>query len=574
MHRARYPTLVLLLVYMGASPLAAQAPMPVTVAPACNGQLVTRIEVHAAPPPFSGSAAKWQAAARTVGLHHATTKRRVIEAFLALHVGQPCTEFRRVESERVLRAQPYLADAAVIIAPDTGAGVVAIVETTDEIPVLVGARFRGVVPDAFSLGNANIAGQGLRIEAGWEGARAYQTGFGGRFVEYAAFDRPYMVSFEGYRHRVGYEADGQLAHPFYTDLQRYSWHIGVRSAEDYPRFNRPARDELALRVKDQRWDVSGMSRLFGTRTVALLGGAITGRLVDPATEGIVFSDTGLAADTGSALRGRYSRFKATRIGLIGGLRRVDFVTVSGFDALTGTQDVPRGVMAALYAAHGLSAAGENDAFLSAATFAGTAGRHGMLANLAELEGRRDMTTHEWNSIVGSTRTALYLGGEGRLLMLSDELSGGLRSRLPLQLTLSDRVGGIRAYRNSTLAGARRNVVRAEARWSGAALFHRADMGVAAFGEVGSLWAGDAPYGWTGSRGSVGVSLLAAYPTKSKRIYRADLAIPLTRAGEGGGRIELRFSSEDRTTRFWEEPNDVARARTGVVPSTLFAWPAR
>ena len=286
------------------------------------------------------------------------------------------------------------------------------------------------------------------------------------------------------------------------------------------------------------------------------------------------SDTGFAVDTGNVLRDRYSRFRSTRIGVIGGLRRVDFVTVSGFDALAGTQDVPRGIMAALFAAKGLSAGGESDMFLSAATYAGMVGRHGMLANVAELEGRRDMASSEWNSIVGSTRTALYVGSPGRMFILSDELSGGVRSRLPMQLTLSDRVGGILGYRTSSLAGSRRNVVRAEARMSGAAVVHRADVGVATFAEVGSLWAGDAPYGVTSTRGSVGVSLLAAYPTRSKRLYRADLAIPLVRGGEGGGRLEVRFSSEDRTNRFWDEPNDVARARTGAVPSTLFAWPTR
>lgn len=493
---------------------------------------------------------------------------------MSLHVGRPCTEFRRAESERILRAQPFIADASVRIAPDSGGGVVAIVETTDEIPVLVGARFRGVMPDALSLGNANIAGEGLRVEVGWERARSYHTGYGARLAKYAAFNRPYVAAFQGYRHRIGYETDGEIGHPFYTDLQRISWHAGVRNAEDYPHFNRPARDALALRVKEQRWDASAIARLFGTRTVALLGGAVTGRLVEPGTEGVILSDTGFAADTGTALSGRYSRFKTTRVGVIAGLRRVDFVTVHGFDALTGAQDVPRGVMAAVYTAHGLAAAGESDIFLSGTTYVGTAGRYGMLANLAVLEGRRDMATREWNSIVGSTRSALYLGKPGMMLILSDELSGGLRSRLPLQLTLGDRVGGIRGYRTSSLAGARRNVARAETRWSSAALIRRADVGVATFGELGSLWAGDVPYGSTASRGTVGVSLLAAYPTGSKRLYRADLAIPLVRGGEGGGKIELRFSSEDRTARFWEEPNDVARARTGAVPATLFAWPTR
>jgi hypothetical protein len=543
-------------------------------APGCDGQIVTRIDIRPGPPPFAGTAAKWQAMARAVGLHHATTQPRVIEAFLALHVGQPCTEFRRAESERILRAQTFIGTAAVRLEPDPKGGVVAIVQTTDEIPVLVGARFRGLSPNALSVGNANMAGQALRVEAGWENARAYRTGYGARITEYAAFDRPIVVDFRAYRHRVGHEVQGDLGHPFYTDLQWISWHVGGRVSEDYLRFNRPAHDQLALELTDQRWDISTLARLFGTHTVALIGGAITGRRVDPATAGVVVSDTGFAVDTGHTLTQRYTPFKATRIGVIGGLRHVSFVSVSGFDALTGAQDVPTGVWGALLAARAVPSAGESDLFLSGATYAGIAGRHGLLANLAELEGRRDSESHEWNSIIGSTRTALYLGGVGGVVILSDELSGGVRSRLPLQLTLNDWIGGIHGYRSSTLAGARRNVVRGEVRWSKAAMVRRADFGLAAFGEAGTLWAGDVPYGWTGSRGALGMSLLAAYPTGSKRLYRADLAIPLTRAGAGGGKIELRFSSEDRTTLFWNEPDDVARARTGAAPFTLFAWPTR
>jgi hypothetical protein len=568
------------LLVAGASRLPAQASTPAGGAPAepsaaCEGQLVTRVEIRPDRPPFSGAAARWRAAARAVGLHHATTQADVIQAFMALHLGRPCTEFRRAESERVLRAQPFIADASVRIVPDSiGGGVAAIVRTTDEIPVLVGGRFRGVVPDAISVGNANIAGLALRVEGAWERGRAYRTGYGARVAGYAVFDRPWVMSFEGYRRRLGYDVAAEIGHPFYTDLQRISWHAGLRTSEQYPHISRPARDPLALRMQDQRWDVSGIVRIFGTHTVGLLGGAATGRRVEPAAEGVIVSDSGFVADTGTVLRNRYRPFEATRVGVITGLRRVSFVPVTGFDALTGPQDVASGVMAAVYAARGLPSAGESDAFLSGATYAGWAGRHVLLANLAELEGRRDMETKEWNSVVGSTRTALYVGGSGMVLILSDEFSGGVRSRLPLQLTLSDRAGGVRGYRTSGVAGSRRNVARAEARWSRPAAVFRADVGVGAFSELGSLWAGDAPYGWTGSRGSIGVSLLAAYPTRSKRLYRADLAIPLTRRGEGGGRIEVRFSSEDRTSRFWEEPNDVARARTGAVPSTLFAWPAR
>jgi hemolysin activation/secretion protein len=130
------------------------------------------------------------------------------------------------------------------------------------------------------------------------------------------------------------------------------------------------------------------------------------------------------------------------------------------------------------------------------------------------------------------------------------------------------------YHESVFAGAYRNIARTEARWSGASLVRGADVGFAAFGQVGSVWAGDAPYGRTATRGSVGIGVLAAYPTGSKRTYRVDVGIPLVRSGEGGGKIEVRFSSEDRTQLFWREPRDVSRARTGTVPTDLFAFPTR
>ena len=571
---ARSPALVLLLA-LSARAGAQGAGVASPAASVCEGRTVTRVQITPGRPPFEGTAAKWRAAARAVGLHHATTQTRVIQSFMSLHVGRPCTEFRRAESERVLRAQPFLAEARVQVVPDTGGGVAALVETTDEIPVLVGGRFRGVNPDALSIGNSNIGGLGVWAEGTWERARGYRTGYGGRLVTYAAFDRPYVVSIDAYKHRIGHDAGIELAHPFFTDLQRISWHVGARTSTIYPHFARPARDPLALELDEQRWDVGGVVRLFSPGTVALVGGAVTGRRVVPGAAGVIVTDTGFVTDTGTVLRNRYTPFNMTRVGAILGLRRFKYVEVHGFDALTAAQDVPSGLSGALFVARGIPGMGEGDFFLSGATYAGMARRGLLLANLAEVEGRRDNVTTGWNSVVGSTRTALYLGeGPGTVLILSDEFSFGRWSRLPLQLTLSDRRGGVRGYRSSGIAGDRRNVGRAEVRHSRARVVRGADVGIGAFGEVGTLIAGDAPYGWTGSRYSVGLSLLAAYPTRSKRLYRADLAIPLTRKGEGGGRIELRFTSEDRTRRFWEEPQDVARARTGEVPSTLFAWPTR
>lgn len=569
--------LVPLLLCAAASRAGAQdADTTQAAAISCDGRIVRSIEIKPERPPFKGTAAKWRQVARAMGLHHATTKAHVIRAFLALHVGRPCTEFRRAESERVLRAQTFIANAQVRAVPDSSGGVAVFVETTDEIPVIVGGQFSGIRPNALNLGNANVAGEGLRIEAAWERARAFRTGYGGRVVSYATFDRPYVFSIEAYQRRIGYGAAIEMEHPFYTDLQRWSWHAGALTNRYYPHFERPARDALALQIDEDRFGVSALARLFGTEgTVKLLGGGVTGRHVDPGSEGVIVSDSGFVADTGVALRGRYVPFEVTRAGVIFGARRYRYVQVYGFDALTGPQDVPNGVSGALFVARGLPQLGEEDFFLSGATYAGIVHPGMWLANVTEVEGRRDNVTPGWNSIVGSARTALYLGkGPGLMLEVSDEMSGGWRPRLPLQLTLSDRLGGIKAYQSSGVAGERRNVVRTELRYSRRNVIRSADAGVALFSEAGTLVAGDVPYGWSGTRFNAGLSLLAAYPSRSKRMYRVDFAFPFTRGGVGGGKFEIRFGSEDRTTRFWEEPQDVARSRTGEEPSTLFAWPAR
>ena len=158
-------------------------------------------------------------------------------------------------------------------------------------------------------------------------------------------------------------------------------------------------------------------------------------------------------------------------------------------------------------------------------------------------------------------------------MADDQISGGTRSLLPLQLALGDRQGGMLGFSNSAIAGSWRNVARAELRWAGAAMLRSADLGVATFSQVGTVWAGNAPYGVNATRTNVGVGILAAYPTGSKRVYRADVGFPIGRRGDGAG-IEIRFSSEDRTLTFWREPDDVTRARTGTLPTALFAFPAR
>jgi hypothetical protein len=548
---------------------------PAAADPSCDGKRVSRIDIRPGRPPFEGTMSRWRIAARAVGLHHTTTRPDVIDAFMALEVGETCTELRRAESERILRAQPFLANAAVRAIPDGAGGVAILVETVDEVPVLVNGQFRGLSPRALSLGNSNVDGRGLLIQLSAEKGDAYPTGFGARIIEQATFGRPYVTSLEGYRYTVGHRIVAQMSHPFYTDLQHYGWNGGFEFGNQYPRLRRPADDDLALLVQETRWQGSGLARVFGTRTMFFIGGGVNGIRLDPAQAGVVVSDTGLAPDTGTTLLNRYKPFKAGRLGVLGGLARINFHTVRGFDALVASQDVPNGALGGLFVAKGLSAFGENDVFLSSVMYAGTSTEQLRLATAVEAEARHGSGASQWDDLIGSSRTALYLrGGPGLLFVLDDRFAGGRRALLPFQLALGDRQGGIIGYNASQLVGAYRNVARADLRWSRPALVRNADVGFATFTQVGSIWAGDAPYGATATRASAGVSILAAYPTGSKRLYRVDLGIPVVRGGSGGGHIEVRFTSEDATQRFWKEPDDVLRSRIGGLPSSMFSLPVR
>jgi hypothetical protein len=576
----RSPIVPLLLVVavLGLRPSVAAgqaAARAATAAPSsCDELTVTSIDIQPGRPPFEGSASRWRHLARTVGLHHATTRAGVIDAFVLLDVGQQCTEQRRSETERLLRDQPFLANARVIATPDGHGGVAIVVQTVDEVPVLVGGQIHGASLQSISLGNGNIGGQGVLGKAYFERGFAYRSGVGLRLISYAAFGHPFTATLEGFRHPLGFYRNVELAHPFLTDLQRFAWHAGINDNEEYRGISRAARDPLALRVPQTRWDASVLTRLFGTRTVALFGVGASGVRIDPAQAGVMVTNTGLVPDTGTALLGRYPPFRAVRVGVLGGIRRISYTTVGGFDGLFSQQDVASGVTAGLYAAHGLPSAGESDRFLSGGLYAGRGGSRALLATVAQMEARRGTGTTHWDNLIGSGRAALYVkGGPGVLFLLDDRYSLGVDSRLPLQLDLGDRVGGIIGYRNASLAGARRNAFRGEMRLSREAMMRNADVGLAAFGETGTVWAGDVPYGTNATRATVGISLLAAYPTRSKRLYRADFGFPLTRSGTGAGRFEVRFSSEDRSSSFWNEPDDVARTRTGPAASALFVTPS-
>jgi hypothetical protein len=80
---------------------------------------------------------------------------------------------------------------------------------------------------------------------------------------------------------------------------------------------------------------------------------------------------------------------------------------------------------------------------------------------------------------------------------------------------------------------------------------------------------DAAFGAdTGVRAALGAGLRVAAPRGSRRTYRLDLAVPLTK-GHG---VEVQLAVNQQFGVFHGEPADVARSREQVSSTSVFNYP--
>src|SRR5512146_653366 len=205
----------------------------------CDGKVVTSIDITPRDPSFLAVPKRLRRVARGVGLVHTTSTRETIDRFLLLDVGQPCSERKRAESERILRLQPFLADATVRAVSDDAGGVRIDVETVDEIPTVLDMRFRDRRPSQIRFGNGNVRGQGLYLAASVQRGLAYRTGFGIHGVAYQVLGQPYTLALVAERSPLGGELTLAFGHAFFTDLQRSAWHVGVSDVDRYVTFSAP-----------------------------------------------------------------------------------------------------------------------------------------------------------------------------------------------------------------------------------------------------------------------------------------------------------------------------------------------
>jgi len=536
----------------------------------CDGQRISGIHVSTLRPPFSGEAAYWRRVAHSLGLHHATTDTVVVRRFLALQDGGVCTDFRMRESARLLREQPFIADARVWAVPADSGRVRIEVETVDEIPVIASGSVASGRPSYLEIGNQNMFGDAwlLAVHGSDRILEGRSAGF--RMTDYQFLGRPYQfdAATDWGDRTSAWLLDA--SHAYLTNLQRVAWEAGIAHAGQQFFVLHRGDDvaDLGIAYRRTAADVGGVIKLGNLRTPILVGSILTMNQFEPLTAVAITKHDGLLPDT--TLQGRYGKIRRARLAGVVAWRNLNFITVHGFDALTGTQDLPTGFQIFGQLGRGTQAfEGQSDVFVLGDMLAGV----GSGKTYAELhllsEGQRLIGQVTLQGVVSSGWFAAYWKpSDPTLLRGWMDYAGGWRVQEPFQLQLSTEDARLIGYHGS-LFGARRVATGVLYRRLLPNVTKRGDVAVGAFVDAGRLWRGDVPFGVdTPVLTSAGVSLFGAIPKGSQRILRIDFGAAL-RPGLPHSGWEVRLTYEDVGRRIREEPRDVAAARVQLVGPDVF-----
>lgn len=542
----------------------------------CAGQRIDDVVIHTSAP-TAAILRRVPVLEKVAAAVHTTTHPDLIRRFLLLAAGDRCDELRRAESERILRAQPFIAEASVRAVANADGGVSLDVETSDEVALVFGIAGGAHHPPLrfIRVGDANLSGEGIYVAADWRDGLGFRDGYGGRLVDNQLFGHPYIFSANGHVTPLGSDWSTDAMHPFYTDIQRIAWRARAGATDDYVQYPNDLNSSHAIRLTRNYFDVGGIVRLGPPGRLSLFGASISGDDERPGSTQVLITPRGFAPDTSRALLGRFDDHRIARVNALWGVRDIGFRPVVGFDALTATQDLPVGIQLGTLFGRSLPVLGsrDDDIFMASDVYVGALGRDNGLRMQVQAEGRRNNDAQSWDGILMSSRAVEYYKFNlYNTSTLSLEYSGGWRQRIPFNLSFSDPDGGLRGFSSSNTPGGQRFVARIEHRAFIGRPYNLGDLGLGAFADAGRLWAGDIPYGVnTPVRASVGISVLGNVPPRSARTWRLDFAYAV--AGEPGlRRFEVRLSNMDKTTFFLPEPSDISGTRERTVPSSVFRWP--
>lgn len=535
-------------------PLVAQRLEPVGAAERCDGRIIAGIEFVGTRRSLLGPRLDPVAGAvnSTMFALQPITRTRLVQRFLLLKEGDVCEEQRRVESERVLRAQPYLSDVAIRVLPHSADEVRLRVETIDEWVLYAEAWGVEGLPAGLEVGTGSVGGTGKGFRVLSELGRGGELGAGAKYRDPQFFGRP--VIFEATissRPLVDSWSLG-LQRPLLTNFQRDSWTSLIASNRRFYTLFDPTLRSVTVEYEQNTAAFAGFRRLGPVNAPWHLSGTVEWERAQRRRVVQIRDDGPVDITPPEEVALRYPVFEAARVGMGVSYRRLRYRPIRGLGALSAPEDVTLGSDTWFSARFGIAALqrDESDHVYGLGNTGAIGGEHALLRWTMGLS---------WNSprlgaedgeagIDGRTTLALKVN-EGHLTALRFSGTAKRNARVPTQVTLRDPEFGLLGFRNTDFGGAHRVVVGLEERHRLPLSTRRAEVAWAFLSQAGRIWAGDAPFGRSSPwYASVGASVMLAIPAGAKQMLTLEVGVPLN-APPGLRQQEIRLFFGDRTGRY-------------------------
>ncbi|MXX72411.1 MAG: BamA/TamA family outer membrane protein [Gemmatimonadetes bacterium] len=559
----------------------------------CEGAVITRVfvdnhSIYDAPEPDTSGAAglvlRFSNWARSVANRlHRRTRPSFIERELLFKAGDCLEPLMLDESERLLRALPFIAEADVYTVPIGGDEVHVVVDTRDDWTLKLDVR--GDWDDRLRLTHVglteeNLWGTGTLIGF-YLSERDEKRDLGGQFrtEQFAGTRLDAHVS--GGRTRTGVFFTESVSYPFVGEVGQWAFVESFALREDLFPYAAPAGSSFtnASLPIQTRYGEATLGRRFGTPgDLTVLAGGVSWEDVRfdgfpggvEVVSGFDFSvrDTADSA-TIEAIRPQVAARKSGYLNILAGKRNVRFITRRGLDAIRGVQDVRVGTQALV--ALGTSfrrqwaspAAAGREIRGKVSLFAGSARSNWVFNTELNLEGARSFGDGSdggnFRDVLGEFDAYFYWHPvtSGRHTFVAGlSGAGGWRNTLPFQLTVGGP-HGIRGYDREDFPAAQRLVVNLEDRIRLDGPFPDLfDLGLVLFIDAGAGWSGDVPFGTdSGLRTSAGVGVRVALPAGARQVWRLDVAAPLecrsvqcVQVRAGADLVSLLTGFDDRQVR--------------------------
>jgi hypothetical protein len=567
------------------SPAGAQVPPDssatgTNVVQPCPQGIISSIVVDSRPifDPASTSIGALRWTYRTLNLLHINTREDFIRGELLFKEGDCFDQFLIDESYRLVDSHGFMYMEEMRVEDDGAGGHRVYVATRDEWSTKVDAYVTvdaGLNLERFQATEENLLGRGVFGEYTYYNRRETKTQSFGVFTP-RFFGRS-DASLAAGSTRAGHFFDQYWRYPIVGEAGHIGLRQGYRRATDYYAYSTDESDEpysqILAPIRREQIELSGAYR-FGPPAGSIIVGAgiqwdevTLPRSPETITTDFDVRDS-LTGPLPETLARQLRPSAATRVALHLGTRRFRYVDYTGIDDLRHTDRVGLGMIAGVTVGRSVGflrqggAPAEHDFYtrehLSFTVPIGIS----LLTGGGTLEARH--ADGSWRDILMDADLVLH----GRVAALSSHTlflrastAGGWNTTIPFQLSLGGREG-IRSLAEDRYPGGRLLRFILEDRVALPWPHDTADLGLTFFGDLGRVWAGDAPYGvdspW---QSAVGFGLRFGIPRTTRNIYRADIAFPV---GNTTGSPIFRITLELNKLRSGFFTPDVERSRRFTV----------